>query len=107
MLHDESTFPFVLEGLPPGTFDPSVAQRAAARRPKLPRARGRPSSPRRAPRGDGENSTRGIARRLVARRYWAVLLEPTTFAYTSKGLGKMIRPGLWKLVDVPPPSLFA
>mmetsp|Transcript_17699 Transcript_17699/g.52641 ORF Transcript_17699/g.52641 Transcript_17699/m.52641 type:complete len:273 (+) Transcript_17699:142-960(+) len=64
MLFDESTFPFVTEGLAPGTFDPANAQ------------------------------------------FWAVLLEPTTFAYTSKGQGKMLRPGLWKLVDLPVPSLF-
>ena len=31
---------------------------------------------------------------------WAILLDPTTFGYTSKGTEKSHRPGLWKLVDV-------
>ena len=30
---------------------------------------------------------------------WAILLDPTTFAYTSKGSEKMLRQGIWKLID--------
>lgn len=35
------------------------------------------------------------------RTKWACLLDPTTFGYTSKGTEKMLRQGIWKLVDRP------